>query len=67
MLWPVLRLKVLSLKTRANPSEIFIEPLLLYGLSTIVYRKVGYNKLKAVQNTARQIMPGLYSERQMSV
>ncbi|KAM3187138.1 hypothetical protein ACTXT7_002882 [Hymenolepis weldensis] len=43
------------------------KPVPVYGLSTVVYRKVDKNKLKCIQNTARRMMLDLYSRRQMSV
>ncbi|VUZ50582.1 unnamed protein product [Hymenolepis diminuta] len=57
----VLRSKVLSIKAQAKLLETFVEPVLLYGLSTTVYLKVDNKKLKAVQNTAWRMMLGLYS------
>ncbi|VUZ40802.1 unnamed protein product [Hymenolepis diminuta] len=67
MFRPVLRLKVLSIGTRAKLLKTFVEPVLLYGLPTIIHLKVNDIRLKAVQNTTRRMMLGLYSRRQMSV
>ncbi|VUZ43190.1 unnamed protein product [Hymenolepis diminuta] len=61
MLSPVPRSKVLSIKTLVKSLEKFIEPVLLYGSSIIVYRKVDDDELKAVQNRARRVMLGLYN------
>ncbi|KAM3179872.1 hypothetical protein ACTXT7_017425 [Hymenolepis weldensis] len=43
MLKSLLRLKVLSIKTRKRLLEIFMEPVLLYHLFTTVCRKVDVN------------------------
>ncbi|KAM3183553.1 hypothetical protein ACTXT7_010115 [Hymenolepis weldensis] len=48
MIESVLRSKVLSIKARAKLLGTFINPILLYDLSCIVYRKIGDNKLKAI-------------------
>lgn len=54
---PVLRLKVLSIKIRAQILEgTFTEAVLLYGISAVVYRKMDDNRLKSVQNTTRRMM-----------
>ncbi|KAM3187025.1 hypothetical protein ACTXT7_003113 [Hymenolepis weldensis] len=64
---PVLKSIVLSVETQMELFETFVEPVLLYGLFTIVYRKVDDDKLKAIQNTARGIKLDVYSRQQMSV
>ncbi|KAM3187032.1 hypothetical protein ACTXT7_003120 [Hymenolepis weldensis] len=60
-------LEDLSIETQMELFETFVEPVLLYGLFTIVYRKVDDDKLKAIQNTARGIKLDVYSRQQMSV
>lgn len=60
-------MKELSIKTPTKLFETFVEPVILYYSSTIVNCKVDDNKLKAAQNTARWMMLGPYSRRQMSV
>lgn len=67
MLKPVLRSQVLSIKTRTKLLESFVAPVLLYGLSITVYQKVDDNQLKAVLDTARWMMLGLYNRQKMSV
>lgn len=67
MLRPVLRLKVLSIKTRAKMLETFVEPILPYGWSIIVYHKVDDKKSKAVHSTAWRTMLGPYNRGQTSV
>lgn len=51
---------MLSIKTRAKIFGKLINPVLLHGLNTVVYRKVDDNRLNAVQNTTRMMMV-LYS------
>ncbi|VUZ42155.1 unnamed protein product [Hymenolepis diminuta] len=68
MFGPVLRWKVLSRKSAGGKlPEAFVMPVFLYGWSTTVYRKMDDNKLRNVENTARQMTLSLHSERQMSV
>ncbi|KAM3183771.1 hypothetical protein ACTXT7_009732 [Hymenolepis weldensis] len=67
MLRPAIKSKMLSIKTQAKLLETFIEPVLLYDFSIIVYRKVDVNKLKVVQNADQGMMLGLYSRQQTSV
>lgn len=47
----VLRWKVVSIKTRTKLPVTFVEPVPLYGLSTIVYLRADDNKSKVGQNT----------------
>ncbi|KAM3180003.1 hypothetical protein ACTXT7_017150 [Hymenolepis weldensis] len=67
MIRSVLKLEVLSSKTRTKLLETLPEFALLYGLSIIVHQKVHDKKVKAVQNAARRIMLGLHNRRLMSV
>lgn len=52
----ILTPKVLPTNTRAQILETFIEPVLLYSLSTFVYGKVDDNRFRAVSNTAQRIV-----------
>ncbi|VUZ49911.1 unnamed protein product [Hymenolepis diminuta] len=52
MLISVLRSKVLSIKAGSKLLRAFVKPIILYDLSSIVYRKIDENKLKAIRNRA---------------
>lgn len=58
---------MLSIKTRQKILETFIELVVPYDLSTVIYRRVDDSILKAVQNVARRIMLGLCNRRQISI
>ena len=63
---PALRSNMLTLSMKAKLLETFIKPVLLYGLSTIVLRVVDNNPIKAVLNTARRMILGLTSRKELT-
>lgn len=63
----ILGSKVLLIKTQEKILETFVESILLHSLLTIACRKADDSKLKTAQNTARRMLLGLYSRRQISV
>lgn len=63
---PILRSKVLSIRTRIKMLEAFVKSFLLCGLSTVAYHKMNVSRLNAVKKTAWTMMLGLHSRRRIN-
>ena len=62
---PALVSDVLTLRNKALIIEVFIKPVLLYGLETIVLRSVDISKLVAVIHRAKRMALKLESKKTM--
>ena len=60
---PALTSGSLRIRAKVKLVETFIKPTLLYGLETVVIRKVDFGKLNAVLNKARRMILKLDSKR----
>ena len=58
---------VLTLRNKALIIEVFIKPVLFYGLKTIVLRSVDVSKLEAVIHRAKRSALKLESKRTMKI
>lgn len=61
---PLLRSTRLIMSQKARLVEIFVYPIVIYGLATVVFRVKDNKRLLALQNTARRMILGLWSRRE---
>ena len=64
---PLLRTNGIRVKTKAQLVQCFILPILLYGLNTIVLTANASDRLESLMNTARRMIIGCNSRRDIKV
>ena len=64
---PALRNASISTLTKARLLETFLKPILLYGMSTVVFRARDFDRINACLNTGRRMILGHHSRREARV